>query len=39
MGGRNYGHVVTKISRIGRLPYFHRYGATLARAWRSANKN
>ena len=25
------GHVITKISRIGRLPHFRRYGATLAR--------
>ena len=25
-----------KISRIGRLPHFRRYGATLARAWSSA---
>ena len=25
-----YGHVITKISRMGRLPHFLRYGATLA---------
>ena len=29
-GGRAYGHVITKISRRGRLPHFLRYGATLA---------
>ena len=27
--GRAYGHVITKISRMGRLPHFLRYGATL----------
>ena len=30
-GGRADGHVITKISRMGRLPHFRRYGATLAR--------
>ena len=30
--GRTYGHVITRISGIGRLPHFLRYGATLARA-------
>ena len=34
--GRTYGYVITKISRMGRLPDFLRYGATLARAWSSA---
>ena len=29
--GRAYGHVITKIFRIGRLPHFLRYGAALAR--------
>ena len=28
-GGRPYGHVITKISGIGSLPHFLRYGATL----------
>ena len=35
-GGRAYGHVITKIFRMGRLPHFLRYGATLA--WSSAIK-
>ena len=30
-GARADGHVITKISRMGRLPHFRRYGATLAR--------
>ena len=30
--GRTYGHVITKIFRMGRLPNFLRYGATLASA-------
>ena len=30
-GGRAYVHMITKISRMGRLPHFLRYGATLAR--------
>ena len=25
--GRTYGHVITKISQVDRLPNFHRYGA------------
>ena len=29
--GWTYGHVITKISRMGRLPHFLKYGATLAR--------
>ena len=28
-GGRAYSHVITKISRMDRLPHFLRYGATL----------
>ena len=32
MDGRAYGHVITKIARMGRLPHFLRYGSTLARA-------
>ena len=36
--GRTYGHEITKISRISRLPHFLRHGATLARAWSSAKK-
>ena len=28
--GRTYGHEISKISRISRLPHFLRYGATLA---------
>ena len=35
-GGREDGHVITKISRMGRLPHFLRYGATLARKWSPA---
>ena len=30
-GGREYVHMITKISRMGRLPHFLSYGATLAR--------
>ena len=30
--GRAYGHVITKISRMDRLPNFRRHGAPLARA-------
>ena len=29
--GQTYGHAITKISRMGRLPHFLRYRATLAR--------
>ena len=29
--GHTYGHVITKISRMGSLPHFLRYGATLMR--------
>ena len=35
-GGRAYGGVIKNISRMGRLPHFLRYDATLARAWDSA---
>ena len=35
-GGRAYVHMITKISRMGRLPHFLTYGATLARACSSA---
>ena len=40
--GRSYGHVITKFSRIGRLPHFLSYGAPSTRAreargWSSAN--
>ena len=34
--GQTYGHVITKISRMGTLPDFPRYGARLAWAWSSA---
>ena len=27
----DFSHLITKISRMGRLPHFLRYGATLAR--------
>ena len=30
--GRAYGHVITKISRMDRLPNFRRHGAPLTRA-------
>ena len=33
--GRTYGHVITNMSRMGRLPHFLRYGATLASASRA----
>ena len=33
--GRAYGHVVTQISRMDKLPNFLSYGAPLARAWSS----
>ena len=33
-GGRAYGYVITKISRMGRLPHFLRHG----RVWSSAIK-
>ena len=33
--GRTYGHVITKISRMERLPNFLRYGAQLASASRA----
>ena len=35
-GGWAYGHVITKIFRMGGLPHFLRYGATFA--WSSAIK-
>ena len=31
-GVRAYGHVVTKVSRMGRLPHFLSYGAPPRRA-------
>ena len=39
--GRAYGHVITKFSRMGRLPHFLSYGAPstrarFARGWSSA---
>ena len=39
--GRSYGHVITKFSRMGRLPHFLTYGAPptharFARGWSSA---
>ena len=34
--GRAYGHVITKFSRMGRLPHFLSYGAPSTRAWSSA---
>ena len=41
--GRSYGHVITKFSRMGRLPHFLTYGAPptrarFARGWSSANR-
>ena len=36
-GGRAYVHMITKISRMGRLPHFLRYGATLAREARECS--
>ena len=33
--GWAYGHVITKISRMGGLPHFLRYGATLESASRA----
>ena len=39
--GRTYGHVITIISRVDRLPNFLRCGVTLAhfaRAWSSSTK-
>ena len=38
-GGRAYGDVISKISRMGRLPHFLRCGATLARSWISAYRD
>ena len=35
--GRAYVHMITKISRMGRLPHFLRYGATLAREARECS--
>ena len=39
-----YGHVITRFSRMGRLPHFLSYGApptcgALRRAWSSTNKH
>ena len=36
VGRSVYGHVITKCSRIGRLPHFLSYGAPPRRAWSSA---
>ena len=33
--GRAYGHVITKFSRMGRLPHFLSYGARSTRALRA----
>ena len=33
--GRAYGHVITKFSRMGRLPHFLSYGAPSTRALRA----
>ena len=33
--GRSYGHVITKFSRMGRLPHFLTYGAPPTRALRA----
>ena len=33
--GQTYGHVISKISRIDRLPHFIRYGVTLSRVSRA----
>ena len=33
--GRSYGHVITKFSRMGRLPHFLSYGAPSTRALRA----
>ena len=35
--GWMYGEVITKISWMGRLPHFLRYGAVLACVWSTAN--
>ena len=35
MDGRAYGHVITKLSQMGRLPHFLRYGALSTRALRA----
>ena len=37
-GGRADGHVITKMSQVGRLPHFLGCGDKLARAWSSAIK-
>ena len=37
--GYGYGHVITKFSRMGRLPHFLSYGAPSARGWSSAMIN
>ena len=36
-GGRAYVHMITKISRMGRLPHFLSYRATLARESREGS--
>ena len=33
--GRSYGHVITKFSRMGKLPHFLSYGAPSTRALRA----
>ena len=33
--GRTYGHVITKLFRMGRVPHFPRYGAMLVQANRA----
>ena len=37
--GRAYGHVITKFSRMGRLPHFLTHGAPLARFARQSSGN
>ena len=44
IGRSVYGHVITKFSRMGRLPHFLTYGAPCTHgasrlAWSSANNN
>ena len=34
--GRAYGHMITKFSRMGRLPHFLIYGAPLKNSWKKA---
>ena len=37
--GRAYGHVITKFSRMGRLPHFLTHGAPQARFARQSSAN